>query len=148
MAATVRDSEYLGADCLLRCRIGDEESPFGPPAIAALLPGEAVRLGWNPAAVHAFGADGMRFVLIATAVIKNFHLEDHNMKQHRHAPPPSRLALGTTTSHAQPTEVLFYFPVAVGGPITKIIDQFATDFAQGNPSSRVTRSPEAIRTCQ
>ena len=30
---------------------------------------------------------------------------------------------------AQVTEVPFYFPVAVGGPITKYIDQFATDFA-------------------
>ena len=48
------------------------------------------------------------------------------------------LALGTTTSHAQSTEVPFYFPVAVGGPITKIIDQFATDFNKENPSIKVT----------
>ena len=31
-------------------------------------------------------------------------------------------------ANAQIIEVPFYFPVAVGGPITKLIDQFATDF--------------------
>ena len=39
---------------------------------------------------------------------------------------------------AQVTEVPFYFPVAVGGPITKYIDQFATDFNKENPSIKVS----------
>ena len=39
---------------------------------------------------------------------------------------------------AQVTEVPFYFPVAVGGPITKYIDQFATDFNKENPTIRVS----------
>jgi len=36
------------------------------------------------------------------------------------------------------TEVSFYFPVAVGGPITKIIDQYAADFNKENPDLNVT----------
>jgi sn-glycerol 3-phosphate transport system substrate-binding protein len=36
------------------------------------------------------------------------------------------------------TEVSFFFPVAVGGPITKIIDGYAADFAKENPSIKVT----------
>jgi sn-glycerol 3-phosphate transport system substrate-binding protein len=36
------------------------------------------------------------------------------------------------------TEISFYFPVAVGGPITKIIDGYAADFQHENPSIKVT----------
>jgi sn-glycerol 3-phosphate transport system substrate-binding protein len=36
------------------------------------------------------------------------------------------------------TDISFYFPVAVGGPITKIIDGYATDFQRENPSIKVT----------
>ncbi|MFN0185005.1 MAG: ABC transporter substrate-binding protein [Aquabacterium sp.] len=36
------------------------------------------------------------------------------------------------------TEISFYYPVAVGGPITKIIDQYAADFTKENPSLKVT----------
>jgi len=43
----------------------------------------------------------------------------------------------SATSLAQ-TEVSFYFPVAVGGPITKIIDGYATDFNKENPDVKVT----------
>jgi sn-glycerol 3-phosphate transport system substrate-binding protein len=31
------------------------------------------------------------------------------------------------------TEISFFYPVAVGGPITKIVDGFAADFAKENP---------------
>lgn len=40
-------------------------------------------------------------------------------------------------ANAQIIEVPFYFPVAVGGPITKLIDQFATDFNKDNPTIKV-----------
>ena len=30
-------------------------------------------------------------------------------------------------------EVSFFYPVAVGGPITKLIDTFAADFEKDNP---------------
>jgi len=35
------------------------------------------------------------------------------------------------------TDITFYFPVAVGGPITKIIDQYAKDFNHENPDLNV-----------
>ncbi|MFD1712344.1 ABC transporter substrate-binding protein [Ottowia sp. GY511] len=48
------------------------------------------------------------------------------------------LAGVTGTSHAQtPVEVPFYFPVAVGGPITKIIDGYANEFMKANPGIKV-----------
>ncbi len=39
-------------------------------------------------------------------------------------------------AHAQ-TEISFYFPVAVGGPVTKIIDGYARDFEKDNPGIKV-----------
>src|SRR5512139_2477248 len=45
------------------------------------------------------------------------------------------LALPAT---AQNVEVSFFYPVAVGGPITKIIDQYAADFQKENPAIKVT----------
>ncbi len=38
---------------------------------------------------------------------------------------------------AAQTEVSFYYPVAVGGPITKIIDGFAADFEKENPGIKL-----------
>jgi sn-glycerol 3-phosphate transport system substrate-binding protein len=35
------------------------------------------------------------------------------------------------------TEISFYFPVAVGGPITRIIDGYAADFQRENPAIKV-----------
>ncbi len=44
----------------------------------------------------------------------------------------------TATAVAQaPVDISFYYPVAVGGPITKIIDKFATDFEKENPGIKV-----------
>jgi sn-glycerol 3-phosphate transport system substrate-binding protein len=40
-------------------------------------------------------------------------------------------------ARAQTTEISFYYPVAVGGPITRLIDQFAADFTKENPSIKV-----------
>ena len=36
-----------------------------------------------------------------------------------------------------PVEVSFYYPVAVGGPITKIIDGYAADFEKENPGIKL-----------
>ena len=44
--------------------------------------------------------------------------------------------LGSSLVQAQ-TEVSFYYPVAVGGPITKIIDGFAADFEKENPGIKL-----------
>lgn len=35
------------------------------------------------------------------------------------------------------TEISFFYPVAVGGPITKLIDAFAADFEKDNPSIKL-----------
>ncbi|HEY6132473.1 MAG TPA: ABC transporter substrate-binding protein [Rubrivivax sp.] len=37
-----------------------------------------------------------------------------------------------------PTEISFFYPVAVGGPIAKIVDDFAADFSRENPGVKVT----------
>ncbi|MFL5197429.1 MAG: ABC transporter substrate-binding protein [Microvirga sp.] len=50
------------------------------------------------------------------------------------------LATGTVAKPAigqGVTEVSFFYPIAVGGPITKIIDAFAADFEKENPSIKV-----------
>lgn len=48
-------------------------------------------------------------------------------------------ALLSLPVHAQdkPVEVEFYYPVAVGGPITKIIDTMVADFQKENPGIRI-----------
>lgn len=43
----------------------------------------------------------------------------------------------TTSSSDKEIELQFYFPVAVGGPITQLIDQLADDFHQENPTITV-----------
>src|SRR6478609_949795 len=48
------------------------------------------------------------------------------------------LVAATTPVAAQKvTEINFYYPVAVGGPVTKTIDQMAADFAKENPDVKV-----------
>src|SRR5438093_1080902 len=39
---------------------------------------------------------------------------------------------------ANPVEITFYYPTAVGGPISKVMDNFATDFNAANPDIKVT----------
>lgn len=40
-------------------------------------------------------------------------------------------------ARAQSTELSFFYPVAVGGPITKLIDAYAADFEKANPAIKV-----------
>jgi len=48
------------------------------------------------------------------------------------------LFAGAAPAGAQaPIDVTFYYPVAVGGPVTKIIDGLASDFEKENPGIRV-----------
>ncbi|MFN0305874.1 MAG: ABC transporter substrate-binding protein, partial [Burkholderiales bacterium] len=48
------------------------------------------------------------------------------------------LLMATSVAQAQTVEISFYYPVAVGGPITKLIDGLAADFAKENPTIKVT----------
>ncbi len=43
----------------------------------------------------------------------------------------------TSPAVAQAAEVSFFYPVAVGGPITKLIDTYAADFEKENPNIKV-----------
>ena len=47
------------------------------------------------------------------------------------------VALSSATLAQAPVEISFYYPVAVGGPITKLIDTFAADFEKENPGIKV-----------
>ncbi|KRD96108.1 ABC transporter substrate-binding protein [Bosea sp. Root381] len=47
------------------------------------------------------------------------------------------LAMPGVVSAQQATELSFFYPVAVGGPITKLIDTYAADFQKANPSIKV-----------
>jgi len=54
------------------------------------------------------------------------------------APALATLALFAGMAAAQtPVEVPFYYPVAVGGPITKVIDGYAADFNKAHPQYKV-----------
>ena len=48
------------------------------------------------------------------------------------------LAAGAPARAQGTTEVQFYYPVAVGGPIAKVIDGFAEGFMKENPGIKVT----------
>lgn len=58
--ATVTDSEFLGADLLLRCRVGTELVTARVDGQQRFLPGDTVRLGWSPDALHSFDRQGLR----------------------------------------------------------------------------------------
>src|SRR3989442_10400969 len=46
-------------------------------------------------------------------------------------------ALSAVAVAQVPIEISFYYPVAVGGPITKIVDGLAADFVKENPGIKV-----------
>ena len=54
--ARVLDSEYLGADTILKCAVGDETLAVRVPGRAPAAPGATARLTWPPHAVHVFDA--------------------------------------------------------------------------------------------
>lgn len=45
--------------------------------------------------------------------------------------------LGVSAWAQKTTEISFYYPIAVGGPLGKVIDQFAADFEAENPTIKV-----------
>lgn len=46
--------------------------------------------------------------------------------------------VAASLARAQTTPISFYYPVAVGGPVTKIIDSLVADFEKEHPSIKVT----------
>ena len=61
LEAVVEGVEYLGADSIVACRAGTETLAVRLPHAAHLAAGAAVKLSWNPDAVHHFdAATGLR----------------------------------------------------------------------------------------
>ncbi|HET9820740.1 MAG TPA: ABC transporter substrate-binding protein [Burkholderiaceae bacterium] len=56
----------------------------------------------------------------------------------QHLVASAALAAAPWAAQAQTTEISFFYPVAVGGPITKLIDEYAADFTKENPGIKVT----------
>jgi sn-glycerol 3-phosphate transport system substrate-binding protein len=48
------------------------------------------------------------------------------------------VCLAAGPAAAQSADITFYYPVAVGGPVTKIIDGLAAEFMKANPGIKVT----------
>ena len=60
LPATVRGSEYLGADGVLECPVGSQTLLVRTSGQVQAEPGAPVGLGWPADATHAFGADERR----------------------------------------------------------------------------------------
>ena len=60
LAATLIHAEYLGADTVLECRVGLTPVLARLPGRIRMAAGAAVRLGFDAADIHPFGADGRR----------------------------------------------------------------------------------------
>ncbi|MBC5764980.1 ABC transporter ATP-binding protein [Ramlibacter albus] len=58
--ATVRSTEYLGADLILHCDVGTQSITVRSSGEAQVAAGERVRLGWADDAMHWFDAEGRR----------------------------------------------------------------------------------------
>ena len=56
VAGTVEYLDYLGADSIVKCRVGNELLLVRTPGKFHGAPGDVVHLGWNPASQHFFDA--------------------------------------------------------------------------------------------
>ena len=140
LPATVAAVEYLGADTLLDTR--DWRSALHRARCpAAPMPRPATRSAFagTPAAAHWFD-------LVVTASHRSIREAPSGEQREEHHGPQTistehRGARGRGASPARrsrkATEVSFFYPIAVGGPITKIIDGYAADFEKANPSIKV-----------
>jgi sn-glycerol 3-phosphate transport system ATP-binding protein len=62
--------EYLGADTVVACTVGDQPITARVPGKTVLASGSVIRLGWRPDAVHFFDAvSGKRRNDLATNVL-------------------------------------------------------------------------------
>ena len=63
LAGHVEHVEFLGADTVLACMVAGQRVLARLPGHVALAPGAAVHLGFDPADLHLFRADGRRLTL-------------------------------------------------------------------------------------
>ena len=139
MPATVAAVEYLGADTLIDTRIADQ-------SFIVRLPGRAT-VQCRRQCRHRAGS--RRRALVRSVVTMSYrsmkqqtppqgeNIMDRRTipRRHRGARRQRRIAKPALAQGA--TEVSFFYPIAVGGPITKIIDGYAADFEKANPSIKV-----------
>jgi sn-glycerol 3-phosphate transport system ATP-binding protein len=60
LAAAVQGVEYLGADSLVTCRIGEATVAVRAPGAVGLARGDPAWLAWAPSAQHVFDRNGRR----------------------------------------------------------------------------------------
>jgi sn-glycerol 3-phosphate transport system ATP-binding protein len=53
----VEEIEYLGADALVTCRLGDHRLTARTRGVAAPSIGDRIRIGWHESAMHIFDAE-------------------------------------------------------------------------------------------
>ena len=133
--ATISTIEYLGADTLIETRLADQSF--------------IVRLGGRaPANVATRSASAgsprprtgsISHHSVASINKTKHHPREDIMDRRKFLAGTAALAGSTLAKPAlaQTTEVSFFYPIAVGGPITRIIDGYAADFEKANPSIKV-----------
>ena len=153
VARAVAAIEYLGADSLVTCRLGSTTLAVRVPGsvgLAARRRGAAVVGARRPASVrarrhpergampHEMATHARLESKFVPARGENHALQRAIRRAFAGSPCASPRSLVASFAHAQaPVEVSFYYPVAVGGPITNLIDGYAADFAKENPGIKV-----------
>ena len=144
VGATVKSVEYLGADSIVTCAVGSQTLAVRAPGRVDAVPRRA-----RPALVEPGRHARVRCPEREPSQ-RRARCSNHCSMTRR--PLMTRRMLGWLTAAillaafaggavpagAQaPVELTFYYPVAVGGPVTKIIDGLAADFEKENPGIRV-----------
>ena len=135
LPASVAAVEYLGADTLLDTRIGDQPFIVRVSGRANASIGDKVGIRWE-----AIRRALVRSVITAShRSIREAPSGRNIMDRRQFLSSTAALASAAIASPAlaQTTEVSFFYPIAVGGPITRIIDGYAADFEKANPSIKV-----------
>ena len=109
-------AEYHGADTIVTAQVNGSALLVRAPGQVDLAAGSQVKLGWEPGAVHIFDSQGERHETVLGLILA---------------------AAFAATAYAQKTELTFYYPIAVGGPLTKVIDGHAAGFEKENPDIKV-----------
>ena len=123
---------------MVACTVGDVPLLARLPGRVVLPDGDAVRLATD-APIHLFDAASGQSQSSTCRGTRRQSAHDHATRRRLLLAAGAALALPARRARARSaTEISFYFPVAVGGPITKIIDGYAADFQRENPAIKVT----------
>ena len=146
VAATLVSCEFQGADSLLTCRAGAERVTARRPGLVRLQPGTPLRLSWPAEAVHLFDAGtGRRCPDRACPTGGPPDRRDPAMTPFSPTRLPSAAlllaallaALAPPARAGEKVQLSFFYPVAIGGPVTKIVDDLVAGFETENPDVEV-----------